>query len=296
MPFRRSSPGSRGRPARALTAVVIAAGLSVAYLDAARGTPAAQGRSGPHDWRAFRADLALTHHRLRGDGREAGPSAPAISFHIERLRRPAGWTTTMTLKDAERPEVLTRAGGLRHLDNPFLITRMEADDGSAEVRLYDRSGKLVQPFANPALKRLGLMPDGLLPGPALDSDHRPGTPPDWIAALVATREDRASRRAVLQRRFGASAGTVNGRDRYLLDSGNERQEVLVDSAADVPIEINVAREGSLVSHTVVTYAPYAGDVLARRAIHREDALAGSDERLVTDVELTGLSLELEVHS
>jgi hypothetical protein len=71
-------------------------------------------------------------------------------------------------------------------------------------------------------------------------------------------------------------------------------EILVDPDASLPVEVNALRDGALVTHTTFAYAPYAGGVLARRLLHAEAAMPDSaaGDRLVTDVEMTHLSVEV----
>jgi hypothetical protein len=304
MPLNVRRPRPRRPMVRGIGAAVLAAGASITYLHAARVEPIAPPAASQNAdmWGSFRADIAMTQHRVSASGAPIGIAPPAVSFHVERTRTAGGWRTTMTLIRAERPAVRTRSG-VRYLDNPFLITRMESDRDGAEPRFYDRAGKPVRPPSEADLRflRAGRSDAGSHPVP---NDPRPappaladpaGGPPSsrWIDAIVAVPEQRDARRLALEERFGPPIGTVRGLDRFVLDEPDRQQEVLVDPDSALPVEVTTTRNGAPEMHTLMSYARYAGGVLARRSMHAEQTVAESSDRIVIDVELTNVKMEQE---
>jgi hypothetical protein len=277
---------------------------SIAYVNAARpeaSPPQAAARDpAPQPWDTFRADLTLTHRHVDRDGRPWPASRTAVvAMHVQRLRDRSGWHTSITLRDAAPPKVLTRAGS-EFVDSPFRIARVEYDD-EGEPRLYDRAGRIVHPMDVEALRQAM----GVAPNQAVAS-FRAGRPdprtrprvattrPNWIDSVIATPDRRGLRHRALTDRYGSPVGRVGRLDRFVAKNGREIHEILVDPDAELPVEVNTQRDGALVTHTTFAYAPYAGGVLARRLLHAEAAMPDSTagDRLVTDVEMTHLSVEV----
>jgi hypothetical protein len=68
-------------------------------------------------------------------------------------------------------------------------------------------------------------------------------------------------------------------------------EVLSDPTWAVPVEVNVARDGRLVSHTAIGYLEDPGAGLVRRRMRSELLLSPeSGERAVVDFELADIRL------
>jgi hypothetical protein len=298
MPF----PHRTRRLPLAIAAVCVVS--SIAYVNAARpGSPpaeAAPADPAPQPWDTFRADLTVSQRHLDHAGALwRGSRAAVVALHVRRLRDRSGWHTSITLRDPDPPKVLTRAGA-EFLDSSFRISRVEFDDDGAP-RLYDREGRLVRPMDVTALRQaIGAAPDEAVArfrAGRTDPRQRPRvatTRPDWIDSIIATPERRGLRHRALTDRYGAPVGRVGRLDRFLARHGRETHEILVDPDASLPVEVNTLRDDALVAHTTLAYAPYAGGVLARRLLHAEAAMPGSTagDRLVTDVEMTHLSVEV----
>ncbi|HWB17115.1 MAG TPA: hypothetical protein VG538_11970 [Vicinamibacterales bacterium] len=277
---------------------------SIAYVNAARPASSPPQTSAsdpaPQPWDAFRADLTVSHRHVDRDGAPwRGSRAAAMALHVERLRDRSGWHTSIQLRDAAPPQVLTPAGTTR-VDSPFQISRVELDDG-AEPLLYDRDGHLVHPMDAGALQQaIGFEPErtaaSFRAGPTdpRASKRVAATRPDWIDNVIATPDRRDRRRRALTDRYGAPVGRVGRLDRFLARNGRETHEILVDPDASLPVEVNTLHDDALVTHATLAYAPYAGGVLARRLLHAEAAMPDSTagDRLVTDVEMTHLSVEV----
>jgi hypothetical protein len=247
-------------------------------------SPGAPGHTG------MTADLRIRHQRVRGDGATLG-GAPAVAVHLERRRRAGHWKTTVTVTGLDRPSVRTMRG-LVSLDNPFVASRLEYEDGQAP-RLYNRAGQLVS-FAQESDRRLlGLgaaqrrtnwdpaqiaarVGSGVLP---------PGDEVD-PAGLVASPARSAERRERLVARWGAAQGRVRGFDRFVSMRGDVSQEMLVDPSSSLPVELNTIRQGRLAVHARFDYRPDAALGLVRQSARTEEAVGDAEgTRLVTEVEV-----------
>jgi hypothetical protein len=277
--------------AAALAAAALVA-LSAPSL-VARGQATSPGSAGP--WTAFGADLSIRQSVLAVDGQPPGPAAPAATLRLDRRLDRGRWRTTMTLKSMERPQIRGLAGTAA-IVNPFEIVRMEYDEDGTAPRLYDRQGRLVR-LPGEADRRLLHTPAALAAGlPAVQSlEGRVGIAPPgltthaWIAEVMAARELRLTRRAALERRFGAASGKVRGLDRFVGWLGADGVEVLVDPGDALPVEITTARNGEVRTRTTIGYTRDAAGTLVRRTVRAErDRGDGSGERTVTDIDLANI--------
>jgi hypothetical protein len=277
-----------------IAAVVVTTRGPVAHAQggprAARPSPAAQGKT-------MRADLRIRHGRITSSGSDAGDAAPTVNLHVERRREAGRWRTAVTLTGIDQPEVRSARGAAR-LDNPFLATRLEYDEGDPAPRLYDRTGRIVELPSELDRRRLGLPAslrrttwDADALASKVGSGFVPGAAPADPTGLVVDASRRDDRRQQLSRRYGGPEGRVRGFDRYLSSAGDETEEVLVAPDAVLPVEVNTTRQGQLISHVQFEYEsdPTLGFVRRRS---RAEQLAGdaAGTRLVTEIELTNLSV------
>lgn len=115
---------------------------------------------------------------------------------------------------------------------------------------------------------------------------------DWVDHLLPTAAGRASRRAAFTRDMGSPQGAVRGLERFLQNRDGITTEVLSDPTWSVPVEINVLRDGALVSHSVLSYDEDPGAGLVRRRIRSEQLLSPeSGDRAVVDFELANIRLD-----
>ena len=111
--------------------------------------------------------------------------------------------------------------------------------------------------------------------------------------LLVTQKDRGSRLNDLTSEYGPAAGKVQGLGRFMRVGDGSLQEVLVDEALVVPIQVNVGRDGALVSRTSYGYAPLgtSGDYLCERITTEELAPGANGTRAI--VEMSSIKLRLE---
>lgn len=113
--------------------------------------------------------------------------------------------------------------------------RLVFDDGSEGPRIYDPTGALVAGAESPA-----------------------AAAPEQVSARASTSfvfEDSAqgTRRQDLRRRFGRTVGKVAGRDRYVEQLEASTTETLVEPSSQLPVEINVVKQGTLEQRTTFSY-------------------------------------------
>jgi hypothetical protein len=132
------------------------------------------------------------------------------------------------------------------------------DHGFTNPRIYDPSGALVSP-SDPA------------------QVAEPAAATAWPALTLADR-DRGIRHDDLVRRFGAAVGAVGGRERYLVQDGDETTETLVEPSTMLPVEINVVRNGALAHRTGVAYGRLPGGRWYVATTRSEQPAAGQGGR------------------
>ena len=127
--------------------LVTALGFSIAYLGARPLpdlTPDPAVRSPTIRQSLMRSALTsrFAKAHVAADG-SLVRTPPKVQFRIERSLKGSEWNTVVTLQDFDHPLVRSNTG-LKHLDNPFLISRMEYDEDGAEPRFYNRRGERVR--------------------------------------------------------------------------------------------------------------------------------------------------------
>jgi hypothetical protein len=281
--------------------LVTALGFSIAYLGA-RPLPdltpdqSSQEPDDSPEFEGFSADVSIRQAHVAADG-SLIRTPPKVQFRIERSLKGSEWNTVVTLQGFDHPLVRWNTG-LKHLENPFLISRMEYDEDGAEPRFYNRRGDEVR-GPNKSDRRLL---DVQAPPPAhvLDWDGIARRVPkgpasktanDWIENVVATPANRAKRQEALERRLGTPQGQHGGSDRYVSMEGDETHEILVHPEAVVPFEMTVARGGTPVRRTRFEYDMRPGGVLVRRLLRTEQVLADAGGlRALTDIEVTNVEV------
>ncbi|MEO6010338.1 MAG: hypothetical protein ABIU38_20005 [Vicinamibacteraceae bacterium] len=265
-------------------------------------------------WDTFSADVTIRRRMVKRDG-TPGPDAPEMRYRWVRTLGDTGWKTTMTVLSVA-PRAVVTAQGARLVPANAPMSRIEIGDARTPTRIYDAAGQLL--FMLPSQPRPAVDADpltallaGLRRGSAtnvrpmdaidavgltapLDTTDRSRDPRSrqWIEHILPNIAGRADRRGALTRRLGAPQGTVRGLERYVTASSDATTEVLTDPSWSVPVEINVAREGRLVSHSAVSYQEDPGAGLVRRRIRSEQLMSvESGDRASADVEFTNIRLD-----
>ena len=248
------------------------------------------------------ADVSIRRSRVGPNGQVRQVTNP-ITYRIERERTPRGWRSTMTRVGRGQP-VVRVAGREVPLDLESAVSRIEdSGDGTparvfnargVEVRLPSR-GQVRALMAGEAgaLRRLGL-PDSTAGGPAGEADDvgvavRADDP---LLGLLQDGRDRAARRSAIGRRLGAPLERVKGLDRHVVRSGDDTIETLVDPVTAVPVEVAVVRDGAVIERVRHAFATAPRGGLVRRGVQSERVLPGEGERLLVDVEFSGLRVEV----
>jgi hypothetical protein len=115
---------------------------------------------------------------------------------------------------------------------------------------------------------------------------------DWVDQLMPRADSAAARRAGLVRELGAPQGSVRGLDRFVSMDGGAATEVLSDPRWAVPVEINVVRDGALVSHNTLRYVEDPGAGLVRSSMRSEQLVSPeSGDRAVVDIAFANIRLD-----
>jgi hypothetical protein len=261
-------------------------------------------------WDTFTADVTIRRRLVKKDGAVAA-EAPEMRYRWVRRRTTDGWTSTLSVVSVGAQRIETSSGPqLASMKVP--VARVEAGPGQA-TRVFDASGE--QLFMPPADAPLAGAPPPLADNASsldrlkahLSEPRRPAAPlsaeaaerasrdlrsDDWVEQFLPSAKDAAARRARLMRTMGPVRGGVRGLERFLSDGDGATTEVLSDPRWGVPIEINVVRNGALVSHTTIGYAEDPGAGLSRRRLRHELALSPeSGDRSVAEIDFTNIRLD-----
>ena len=303
---------SRGILTAALVILVLCAAPAYAQR-AARPAPktAKPPTLAPTDaWDTFSADITLRRSRVGADGQPIGDSAPAQRYHWERSSASGRWKTTMTLAPAEGQSARALHGNAA-LDDRLLIARIVDDEDGSGPQIYNKDGERLR--APNALDTLFPAAAGRDParsprqpaGPSTALRASPSTPPragqrarpaqspsQLVDNHFLKKSAREARRTALQRRHGAPSGQVRGLDRYVSTKDDRTDETLVDRQLQLPVEANVVRGGTLVSHRTISYEDAAGDLVVRRRVRTERLVSSkSGERAIVELEFSNVRLE-----
>ena len=226
------------------------------------GVTLAQTKSGID---VFRADVILERTVIDQSGRVVRETPP-VRLHLSRTELDGMQRTTMMIGREERD---TLSGAAR---DPYDGMRVEFDDNGSPLRIFDKNG---QPLST-TQQAIGVLP-----------------PADLRAAVLGRglvlRDTVKDRHARLRRDLGAPKGQLRGLDRYLAQSGDLVQEVLVAPATAAPVEINVVRKGVLESHSTFAYDVLPDGTLVRHIWRDESRIPGEpSERLVMQVTLSNV--------
>jgi hypothetical protein len=240
-----------------------------------------------------------------------------MRYRWSRTLTDRGWKTAMTLVSSS-PDTIQTAKGPQAVSRKIPVSRIEIGDPQTPTRVFDADGRMAfllpsqAPAPNTGTTATDARPDRAAPSSmaeamaaamaaaiALPASTGGSEPPlsaarsrDWVEQLMPTRAASAARRAALVRSMGSPHSLERGLERFIGNADGETTEVLSDPAWGLPVEINVVRDGALVSHTTFGYAedPGAGRIRRRmRSEHLQSPESG--DRSVVDMELTNIRLD-----
>lgn len=252
----------------------------------------AAGQAPLKAWDTFSADLTIRQQWVKPSGKTPR-AAPALTYRVERTRARGGWRTRMTLREGVKPQVAVLTG-LKTLENPFEVTRMEFDGDDSPVRMYNRRGQLVPGPTDNDRRRFALPASARDPRWPLSNGSGRPTPSarlrDWAEDVVLAPMGRADRRRAFESQFGRAQGRVRGLDRYVVTDQNLVRELLVSPQDDVVVEVNTVERGELRARAQMSYLTYPGVGLVRRQVRFEQVLGdSSEERSMTDLEIANVA-------
>jgi hypothetical protein len=227
----------------------------------------------------------------------------------------AGWKTTLTVLSVS-PDTIQTSKGPQAVSRKVPVSRIEIGDAHSPARIFDAEGRMLfmlptaPPTDLPSAASSAALPAELeaVRGAAaafkanLTTAVAAGTgagdaPADqrsraWVEHLMPTAAGQGTRRAALARDMGSPQGMVRGLERFVQSRDGNTTEVLSDPTWSVPVEINVARDGALVSHSILSYDEEPGVGLVRRRIRSEQLLSPeSGDRALVDFELSNIRLD-----
>jgi hypothetical protein len=240
-------------------------------------------------WDTFSVDFTVQTTRTNEQGDRVVPDRPPFAYRLERTRFRDNWQTTMTVLASA---TLPAPDGTRH---PREIVRVVDDGDGTPLRMFTRAGDQVDrdammdtlnrawPFSENQPATATAIAQPLL--------RRPPVSRDWVDGIVVRHGREAARLQAIQRRMGGSRGQVRGLLQFVQNRDNELDELLVDPAAMVPVEMNHVSSGALASHVQFEYAPSLDGTLRRHHIRAERVDPGSRWRVVTNIRLANHRFE-----
>ena len=266
-------------------------------------TSRAPGAAKAPAWDTFSAEVTIRRHVVRKDGAKA-KEAPPVRYRWERRFEDAQWKSTLTVL-AVAPATVYTSKGREEVPAKVPVSRIEIGGPGTPTRALDAAGKQI--FLLPARHRPAAA-DAAAAGPEtapatpvfapppLSSDEferatQAAASDAWLDHVAPRLEQRDARQRALTRALGPSVGAVGGLDRFLATTADAVTEVLADPAWAVPVEINVTRDGGLVSQTRLSYRQDPGAGLVRQRFVTERLLSPeSGDRAVIDVEFDNVRL------
>lgn len=159
---------------------------------------------------------------------------------------------------------------------PLDDARVEYDLASQSTTVFDEGGRR----PNPRLSIGPSVPAGL------------GSMESWLQSLVFKSTDLATRREALERSHGRPAGRVGRFTRYVQPRGEFSEELLVDPASALPVEVNLLKQRVLEAHTTIQYGTTPQGQLVRRRLLTEQRLdGGAGRRSVLAVDFSNVLAE-----
>jgi len=264
-------------------------------------------------WDTFTADVTIRRRLIRNDG-TPGPEAPEMRYRWVRTLEDAVWKTTMTVLSVSSDTIQTSKGP-QAVSRKVPVARIEIGDTRSPARIFDAEGRML--FMLPTMSATDgtRVASGAALPPQLeavrgaaasfkaslataaatgsDASDAPAVlrSREWADHLLPSAAGRGARRAALTRDMGSPQGLVHGLDRFIQTRDDTTTEVLSDPAWSVPVEINVFRNGALVSHSVLSYEEDPGAGLVRRRIRSEQLVSPeSGDRALVDFELSNIRL------
>lgn len=208
-----------------------------------------------HDTPVFSADVVIDEHVVDEQGTVV-ETRPTTTYRMTVRRGARGLRTEIVYPPA-------RLFSKGPLVDPRSGYRIEVGSDLSQGRIYDASGALVFGPADSAAT-------------AADPDAPTNT------GLVLADRDVRTRRRQLERTFGQALERIKGRDRYLANEGDLLTETLVEPATNLPVEVNVARDGALAERTAISYGRMPGGRWYVARTRNEVALpGGAGRRVVT---------------
>ena len=214
------------------------------------------------------------------------------------------------------PDTIQTSKGPQAVSRKVPVSRIEIGDARSPARIFDAEGRMLFMLPTAPADRTHAPDVRRSPSRGARSRSRrrggvQGQPGDggrgrdrcrprrrrisrsreWVEHLLPTAAGRGARRAAFARDMGSPQGLVRGLERFVHDRDGNTTEVLSDPTWSVPVEINVVRDGALVSHSVLSYDEDPGAGLVRRRIRSEQLLSPeSGDRALVDFELSNIRL------
>jgi len=228
-------------------------------------------------WDTYSADVVITDET--GETASRSPIGPIrLSYHEDRFLRADGtWATKLSFAPVAVPAWSSAPPPAAD------IARLETNDASNSVVLFDRSGKQINltvptrrlfPSTSHADPRLPTLPDldklkkiGRTFGPTTRS---PEAQRDWASRILINPRSRGLLQAALVRSFGQPS-EKGAQQRFVRSDNQNVHEILVDKTIGAISEENDVIAGKLVRHTTSYYDRLPNGDYVRKLVRIQEA-------------------------
>jgi hypothetical protein len=217
----------------------------------------------PEDRVLAAVDVEIVQRVIDADGSEPWPAPPPTAFTLQKLRTPNGSTKVVLTYRAANA-----AGRTPAMSHPLDGARVEYESSGA-LSVFDRGGTRRNP-------RLSTEASGASMGP------------EWLDQLVLTAAGTPARRLEVERAYGRAVADAGRLRRYRQTRDGVTEDVLVDPAWGVPVEVTRTRQDGFDGRVTFEYGPTPSGNLVRRAVRSERVIDTRGRRAIVAMQLSNV--------
>jgi len=210
-------------------------------------------------------DVEITQRVIDADGSEPWPATPPTAFTLQKLRTSDGSTKVVLTYRAANDAGRTPAMSL-----PLDGARVEYEPSGA-FSVFDRGGTRRNP-------RLSTEVSGASMGP----------PGEWLNELVLTAARTPARRLEVERVYGRAIAEAGRLRRYRQTRDGVTEDVLVDPAWGVPVEVARTRQDTFEGRVTFEYGSTPSGNLVRRAVRSERVIDARGRRAIMAMQFSNV--------
>lgn len=210
-------------------------------------------------------DVEIAQRVIDADGSEPWPAPPPTAFTLQKLRTSNGSTKVVLTYRAANP-----AGRTPAMSHPLDGARVEYESSGA-LSVFDRSGTRRNPRLSTEASGASL-----------------GSPGNWLDELVLTLAGTSARRLEVERAYGRAVADAGRLRRYRQTRDGVTEDVLVDPAWGVPVEVARTRQDTFEGRVTFEYGSTPSGNLVRRAVRSERVIDARGRRAIMAMQFSNV--------